>query len=463
MAWGEFVKGSHADLSRVTELRMNGAEGRVHPTAARDVIPSAASESSTRSADGSASGHTSRPSAQETDAAATRSKHVADEEPRANAERDVSSSATARRAALARLAASERAASILARVASLAAAGSSTADLVSVAASQGLALDRRHFIRMALQGDLRATYWVLQFPELMLGEDFARAGVAGFVPTPTLQDARHGLYLRLLGMAGTSSALAACELLSCIESDLRTGWLHMAAGLSVLQRVHLAHGDVELGRRAALLLATLFVNHGGGIERFDLPAAQLFAGLVNAPEPDIASAARNGLWRIQHLRVGQPVPDLCGNDPDGNELCIDDFRGRVLVVEFWSCQDTCYDDVLRRDNELVETFWDHPFALIGVNRDAERAEYIREREEVGFPGCQLYGGPLAEDLHEEVRQRRALRPALFDAWRETRPGAIYLIDSRGVIRAVNPQPARLAELVRALIDEHYLEARIQGF
>lgn len=326
-----------------------------------------------------------------------------------------------------------------------------------------VALDRSHFVRLSLAGDLRATVRLLQHPELVLGTEGADVDLDTFVPSRVHRTQRVALYERLVAQAASAHTLETVQTLERVGLDRRTGWLDSVGALTVLLEIERAHGSETVGRRAVLERVRLILREGAGVQRFEGAAARLLSGLRFAPEHDIATAAEDLLWRLAHLRTGVTAPPLCGNDPEGNELCLHEFRGRIVLLRFWSADDPDFEHSAARDAGLVDLFWDHPFSFIGINRDADRERYLRQREEFGFAGNQIYEGPLDEDLIEEVRIRRAQRPSAFESWREHATGGTYLIDSHGVIRAVDPSDDQLEELIRALVGDHYRETRARGF
>jgi len=49
----------------------------------------------------------------------------------------------------------------------------------------------------------------------------------------------------------------------------------------------------------------------------------------------IADLARSTLYEIRDLAVGRPAPEITGEDVDGAPLSLSQFRGRVVVLDFW--------------------------------------------------------------------------------------------------------------------------------
>jgi hypothetical protein len=54
----------------------------------------------------------------------------------------------------------------------------------------------------------------------------------------------------------------------------------------------------------------------------------LFAGTV-------AEKAKAELFELRHLRVGQEAPDIEGEDQDGKRFKLSDYRGKVVLLDFW--------------------------------------------------------------------------------------------------------------------------------
>ena len=53
------------------------------------------------------------------------------------------------------------------------------------------------------------------------------------------------------------------------------------------------------------------------------------------PKTKAAKAAKQILNQIHNLKVGAIAPSFAGKDVDGNPLALEDFRGKVTLVNFW--------------------------------------------------------------------------------------------------------------------------------
>ena len=66
--------------------------------------------------------------------------------------------------------------------------------------------------------------------------------------------------------------------------------------------------------------------------------AVVFYRAIMANYPDSISAARcrGPLFAAENLQIGMQAPDIVGQDHDGNDIKLSDFRGKVTVIDFWA-------------------------------------------------------------------------------------------------------------------------------
>jgi hypothetical protein len=121
-----------------------------------------------------------------------------------------------------------------------------------------------------------------------------------------------------------------------------------ALGLWLNRRVELVRTLREDPKRAAQLTATL---EAMGVESEALAktdpdvsskeAESAFErvvkefGDVSRGRDSLAQAARAELHAIRDLAVGQPCPEIAGEDLDGKPFKLSDYKGKVVVVDFW--------------------------------------------------------------------------------------------------------------------------------
>jgi len=51
---------------------------------------------------------------------------------------------------------------------------------------------------------------------------------------------------------------------------------------------------------------------------------------------NVAEQAEGDLFVLRHLRIGKEVPDISGEDSDGKKFKLSDYKGKVVVLDFWA-------------------------------------------------------------------------------------------------------------------------------
>jgi hypothetical protein len=78
---------------------------------------------------------------------------------------------------------------------------------------------------------------------------------------------------------------------------------------------------------------------------FDQQAEKLFADLAAKhgsvkltalkPPVTVAEAVERDLFEIRHLGLGKAAPEITGQDADGKAFKLSDYRGKVVLLDFW--------------------------------------------------------------------------------------------------------------------------------
>jgi hypothetical protein len=58
-------------------------------------------------------------------------------------------------------------------------------------------------------------------------------------------------------------------------------------------------------------------------------------GDVQGYQGSLADMAERDLFEVRHLAIGKTAPEIVGQDIDGVEFKLSDYRGRVVVLDFW--------------------------------------------------------------------------------------------------------------------------------
>ena len=100
-------------------------------------------------------------------------------------------------------------------------------------------------------------------------------------------------------------------------------------------------------------------------------------------------------------KFGQPAPDFSTTDLDGNPISLQQYRGKIVLLDFWAVWNGfCIGDILKV-KKIYDTYKDQGFEVIGVSLDTDETKLRNYLEEKSIPWRQIYSGleresPLAQ-------------------------------------------------------------------
>jgi hypothetical protein len=58
-------------------------------------------------------------------------------------------------------------------------------------------------------------------------------------------------------------------------------------------------------------------------------------GSVSSARGSLGASAKRELFELQNLAIGKTAPEISGEDTDGKKFALTDYRGKVVVLDFW--------------------------------------------------------------------------------------------------------------------------------
>ena len=110
----------------------------------------------------------------------------------------------------------------------------------------------------------------------------------------------------------------------------------------------------------------------------------------------LAEAEVDLLRKIKHGTVGGTLPDVRGERIDGVEECLSDFRGRVVLLDFWATWCRPCVAALPKLRELVAKLPANRFALVAISVDEERGAVTEFIEDEPMPWTNWHVGEGSE-------------------------------------------------------------------
>ena len=142
---------------------------------------------------------------------------------------------------------------------------------------------------------------------------------------------------------------------------------------------------------------------------------------------DLAAAYQKKADPMLEL-VGQGVPDFSATDLDGKPISLQDYRGKVVLLDFWAVWcGPCLGE-MPNVKRVYNTYKDQGFDIIGVSLDTDEARLRNYLKKNHIPWRQIFSGqkwnsPLAQKYH--IRSIPA--PWLID-----QDGTLISREARGV-------------------------------
>jgi len=143
------------------------------------------------------------------------------------------------------------------------------------------------------------------------------------------------------------------------------------------------------------------------------------------PESHLATKAGGLIYELEHLQPGMSAPPFTTKTLDGKEIKLSDFRGKVVLLNFWAtwCP-TCISEIPDL-KKATKHFEGKPFVILAVSLDDSRSMLKQFVKGAEFPGIHTWHEEGADNPVSELYNAEML-----PTW--------YVIDAQGIIRARDP-------------------------
>jgi len=187
--------------------------------------------------------------------------------------------------------------------------------------------------------------------------------------------------------------------------------------------------------QTGMMLAQFSLQEGDGAPAREVK--EVFDELA-AANPDSSygqvTAALRGM--LETPQMGG-VPELSGTTLDGKDISLEDYRGKVVLLDFWATWcGPCVEEI-PNVKAVYDTYRDQGFEIIGISLDRS-----------------------IDPLKEFIADKGLEWPTIFDADQKasladqfgiTSIPTLYLVDRDGKIAAMNPRGAALEPAVAKLL------------
>jgi hypothetical protein len=103
----------------------------------------------------------------------------------------------------------------------------------------------------------------------------------------------------------------------------------------LLDEVAEKHPDADCKAQALLTRGSLRLQTAQTDEERKAAEADLRKVATVAKDQDLVAQAKDQLFEIEHLQIGCTAPDIVAKDTDGVAFKLSDYRGKVVLLDFW--------------------------------------------------------------------------------------------------------------------------------
>ena len=153
------------------------------------------------------------------------------------------------------------------------------------------------------------------------------------------------------------------------------------------------------------------------------------------PYPEYTEAVQAALNKVLKLQPGQPAPEFTLDDLDGQPVSLSQFKGQVVLLDFWaSWCGPCISDLpnLRRIKEKTATL---PVVFLNVSIDTDESAWREAIDKHEIKGVHVRANGFSSDVAK--------------SYQVTGIPSYYLVDSQGLILE-NPIVRNTDEIVATI-------------
>ena len=169
-------------------------------------------------------------------------------------------------------------------------------------------------------GELGAIRWCIAYSESLT------------IPPAARNQRRHDLYRGWAKQLPEGPALL--EVVRSLQMEANPNRLGSAAAVALFAEVAERVQDRRVRGEARVAMGLVLLG-AGGEENQKRARESIARGIEDDPQGESVATAQGRLFQLDRLKIGLPCPDFTAKDVDGVEFKLSDYKGKVVVLDFW--------------------------------------------------------------------------------------------------------------------------------
>ena len=165
------------------------------------------------------------------------------------------------------------------------------------------------------------------------------------------------------------------------------------------------------------------------------------ANVLKGNKRTYRSMAEGALFEMHNLAIGMEAPEIESKDLDGVSFKLSEYRGKVVLLDFWGDWWAPCRAMYSHERSLVKQLADKPFAIVGVNSDKNREKICSVVNEKNISWRSFWNGSEGPGGHISTKWN-------VSSWPTT-----YLLDADGKIRFKNLRGEKMDKAITELMAE----------
>ncbi len=158
------------------------------------------------------------------------------------------------------------------------------------------------------------------------------------------------------------------------------------------------------GDRKSIIAVLPYLNKVTDAELIDATIAKVEASNPDyAPIKEYKAAVEEERYQRERLAIGKPAPEFKFPDPDGKEISNTDYKGKILLIDFWASWCGPCRQEIPHVKEVYEKYNSQGIEVLSVSIDSKKEEWLKALNEEKMEWAQILAPEAGKEIMKEYQ------------------------------------------------------------